>query len=503
MRHALLLVVLLASCTKHEPGETGSLRLSIVQPADAQPFAAAEQVEVRIVDPGRRAPFVQSMPWPPAADDTLLDFLISPEGSQWSLVVAAKASGSVIAVGRSGPFDLQPGQDVTVPVFVGVVNSFGAAPVSLAQARSGHTSLTLPDGRLVVVGGAAEGDPEAPTSFASPVVELIDPFGRTPCSSGLPCFGAGEVPPRTLHGAVLTDDGKVVIAGGLGEGNVPLADLWVLEPGQPTVWRDLSSVMAPRAGAAVALIGGGSYAGRVLVAGGCTDSSMTTCLEDAWAVKLEGGGDQVTGFGVVRFGATATPLPGHGDVLVAGGRDAAGLASAVYLFDSASGKMRPVDSLITPRERHVAVPLPDGSVLLAGGFDAAGAPLASAEVYVPWLPPAGRMLPAVSLTVARHGAAAVALADGSIVVVGGTDVTGASPSVERFVPQGPNARADAYQGAFSTFVALPDARTGAAVALGVGDELLVSGGRGASGAVADLLVLARCLPDDGLGCPTP
>jgi hypothetical protein len=115
------------------------------------------------------------------------------------------------------------------------------------------------------------------------------------------------------------------------------------------------------------------------------------------------------------------------------------------------------------------------------------------------------MLPAGSLTVALLGAAAVALGDGSIVVVGGVDKDGASlASVERFVPQGPNANADAYLGAFSTFAAtLPDARTGAAAALGPGRELLVSGGLGASGAAADVLVFAHCLPDDGLTCAAP
>jgi hypothetical protein len=89
------------------------------------------------------------------------------------------------------------------------------------------------------------------------------------------------------------------------------------------------------------------------------------------------------------------------------------------------------------------------------------------------------------------------------VVVGGTDGTGAAlASLERFVPQGPGT--DTYRGAFSTLAAvLPGPRAGVAATLGLGAELFVSGGRGPEGAVADLQVLAQCLPDDGLACPAP
>ena len=159
--------------------------------------------------------------------------------------------------------------------------------------------------------------------------------------------------------------------------------------------------------------------------------------------------------------------------------------------------------LLTPRERHVAVGLPDGSVLLAGGLDESGTPLASAEVYVPWLPPAGRMLPAGNLTTARFDAAALSLADGSIVIMGGTSADGTTPlaAAERFVPQGPGT--DSYLGALTAFVPMPGARAGAALALGPGGELLVSGGRDSAGARGELLVFVQCLSDEGLSCPAP
>jgi hypothetical protein len=526
MRRALplLFVGLLASCTKHVAGETGSIQLALAVPAAAQPFAAADAVEVRIVDPGREAPFVASVPWPPT-DQTPVEFLLTPDGLQWSLVVAARSGSSVIALGRSAPFDLAADQSVTVPVFVGLVGAFsgavadasGTAPLALAQARSGHVALALPDGRVAVVGGASAGDPLAPTSWA-PAVELLDPLGRDPAGTGLqPYKDVEAIPPRTLHGAVLTPDGTVVVVGGLDEQGQPLRDIWSLEPGQSPPALELPDAMTARAGAAVALIGpwpgaaAGADSGKLLVVGGCATTALTDCSADAWVVGYTNTkeGRKVAGFDVVRFGATATPLPGHGDVLVAGGRDEVGLASAVYLFDShgsdagSLGTMSPITAIRTRRERHVAITLPDGSVLLAGGLDSAGNPLKSAEVYVPWLGTAGRMLPAGDLVDARYDATAVAQADGSIVVVGGIGADGTTPAatVERFVPDGPNADGSAYGGTFARLTPrLPTGRAGAAAAVGPGGELIVSGGRSVAGALADLLILVQCLPDEGLSC---
>ncbi len=85
---------------------------------------------------------------------------------------------------------------------------------------------------------------------------------------------------------------------------------------------------------------------------------------------------------VARVGAVAAPLPG-GKVLVAGGYDAAGrpLRSAeLYL---PSGAFVPTGSMAVARVGAVAAPLPGGKVLVAGGYDAAGRPLRSAELYLP------------------------------------------------------------------------------------------------------------------------
>jgi hypothetical protein len=74
---------------------------------------------------------------------------------------------------------------------------------------------------------------------------------------------------------------------------------------------------------------------------------------------------------------TATLLP-DGKVLVSGGYSSSGLASA-EVYDPATGTWSPTSALATARSGHTATLLPSGKVLVSGG----GGYLASAEVYQP------------------------------------------------------------------------------------------------------------------------
>jgi hypothetical protein len=93
-----------------------------------------------------------------------------------------------------------------------------------------------------------------------------------------------------------------------------------------------------------------------------------------------------TGLAVARSGHTATRL---GDdvgapVLIAGGVDAAGAPVVpAELFKPLSEEVVPTFSppMKFPRHHHVATLMPDGSVLIIGGLDAAGAPVITLELF--------------------------------------------------------------------------------------------------------------------------
>ena len=94
---------------------------------------------------------------------------------------------------------------------------------------------------------------------------------------------------------------------------------------------------------------------------------------------------------------TATLLP-NGKVLVAGGYDGFTLSSA-ELYDPATGSWSNTGSLGTARRFHTATLLPSGKVLVAGGYNVGG--FSTAELYDPatgsWSTPAA-LAPRVPLT---------------------------------------------------------------------------------------------------------
>ena len=119
---------------------------------------------------------------------------------------------------------------------------------------------------------------------------------------------------------------------------------------------------------------------------------------------------------------TATLLQ-DGKVLVAGGWDAFGVPiTSAELYDPATGAWTPTTSnLNTARAYHTATLLQDGKVLVASGWDATLAHTNSAELYNP---ATGLWTTTGNLNTARHSHTATLLQDGKVLVAGGGDAFG-------------------------------------------------------------------------------
>jgi hypothetical protein len=317
--------------------------------------------------------------------------------------------------------------------FAAAQGGFETATVTLA-ARRGATLSPLPGGRAVLVGGADE--------LGAPVglVELVDP-GAAPGRQRHEVEG----PPVRDHAAATLVDGRVLVVGGVGGAVGPLAvtgEAWEIQLGAGDVL-DAPHLLparlaSPRARHSATRLGDEPGA-DVLIVGGC-DGAGSPVAETELYRPLRGGFESLPAarLEVPRCDHVATRLPG-GFVLVLGGRTrgVTGAEEAVFaieLYDPIQGRFSRAGSL--PASAGLTAlsvtPLPDGRVLLAGGRDASGTAVATA--YIARLDPLdGRVdiSPTAPLDEPRAGHAAVALCDGTVLVVGGGSE---SPATLRYSP---------------------------------------------------------------------
>lgn len=298
-------------------------------------------------------------------------------------------------------------------------------------ARLGAAVATLGDGRVVILGGE---DPGA--AAASPRLEVFE-YDTTP-ELRVESFEDARLARIGATTATLSD-GRVVVFGGGPHGGPPLAaPVEIASDGTTVAVRELRAAMAiPRTGATATRLSD-DLGAPVLIAGGRDGAGVAVAQAELWKPLREEFADPLTfqpGMRVPRHGHAAVRMP-DGSVLFIGGVDAAGQpVRTLELFAIDTGF---VDAGQLPAGAGVIAPsitvLPDGRVLIAGGRTALEPSSVVASAYIVNLDPLDGSVDVLTtdgLGAPRSGHGAARLCDGSIVALGGTDGPSA---VERYVP---------------------------------------------------------------------
>lgn len=326
-----------------------------------------------------------------------------------------------------------------------------SAPVPLSPAgtmieqRYQATATLLPDGRVVVIGG--ERYTPSGTEYSASA-EIWNPVDKTWSRV------ASEMPEgRSQHTATLLINGFVLVAGGFNSSGV-LQSAVIFDPaanGGDGGFRPIANLLRGRAAhTASAIVAPGPDQGKVLFAGGWNGPATEDVTLELFDPELEtfhhvdddGGAMQMK---IPRARHTATTLP-NGQILFIGGHWTFGpsLATHAEIFTPPSlsnfgARVEMSGAHLVPRVEHTATLLPDGSVLVAGGMDHPNWDNVSTATTERWRrdpenpDDPGRFLGNGNLGVARADHSAEAFADGSVVFVGGTDISVITPhSTERF-----------------------------------------------------------------------
>jgi hypothetical protein len=355
-------------------------------------------------------------------------------GEGRSHIAAIFLASGIACLILTGPADAQQGKTYQfAPV--------ASAPTGdLVDSRFAATATVLADGQVLIVGGVA-----SENSYTASA-ELYDPKTGGFTRTGSLSIG------RAYHTAAMLKDGRVLIAGGLGGDGQPISAAEIYDPSTGRFSATGKMLEARYDFTATPLPNG-----KVLLAGGDTTTSTTTNLDTAElydpATGTFTGGGNVTRFydpstdkfyyKGKMFAAhckhTATLLQG-GSVLIAGGGDAAGTAqTAAEVYDSASGKFVKAGPMNFARQEHRATLLPNGTVLITGGVDDHGQVLASAELYDPatrkfTLTTAVFPGSGTNMSQARYEHTAALMLNGQVLIAGGGSGKATSNSAEIYDP---------------------------------------------------------------------
>jgi putative Ig domain-containing protein/galactose oxidase-like protein/Kelch motif protein len=278
---------------------------------------------------------------------------VTPRGSQAATLLS---DGKVLIVGGIYGSILSSAE-----IYDPDTGTFTQTAGSMSLPRMSPTATLLQTGKVLITGGGTD-------DASNKSAELFDP------DTGMFTRIDDMTDPRTGDTATLLKDGRVLIAGGYA-----LTSALLYDPSTGKFSRTAGDMITWRFNHTATLLNDG----RVLMAGGQGGDSNVPISQAEVYDPATGTFSAVGDMPFAREHQVATLLT-SGKVLVAGGAsgDSASIAiSAAELFDPATGTFSRTADMSSPRMSFTSTLLDDGDVLVTGGYDNSGAPVATAELY--------------------------------------------------------------------------------------------------------------------------
>ncbi len=289
-------------------------------------------------------------------------------------------------------------------------------------ARFAHSSVVLPDGSIIVMGGSNGGSNRKNDTWRS--TDSGATWTLMNASSGWTA--------RMAHASVAMPDGSIVLMGGNTSSSLT-NDTWrSIDKGATWTMVNSSPGWVPRVDHRTVVMADGS----IVLMGGAISGGLYA--NDVWRSPDNGATWTLMNSGAPWSArkSPATVVMPDGSIVLMGGYNGINLLNDVWgsSDNGATWSVAPSPAGWGPREEHSSVVLPDGSILVMGGFNNGSVKsdmFRSKDKGFSWGKP--------NLSVewgARRGHTSVVMPDGSIVLMGGTSGTNYKNDVWRFNPVG-------------------------------------------------------------------
>jgi N-acetylneuraminic acid mutarotase len=313
--------------------------------------------------------------------------------------------GRVIVIGGNDTL----GYGVSTNEVFNPTNNQWVAIAPLLDSQTGGSIVLLKDGRILNTGGGKYGGPHAS--------EIYDPVADAWTYSGYP-IGYHE-----CRCAIVLNDGRVLTAGGAPPPNTTteLSSSEVYDPATGQ-WAATGPLNFPASGALVLL-----NDGRAFAAGGGNYNSAEVFdpILNTWLPVAPP---------LIQVKGSANVVLSSGQVLLAGGVLPNGLATSVsQLYDPTSNTWSmTAGSLTAPSGGGVAALLPDGSVLMVGGSDNTSGVRISSGITQIYDPSTGLWVRGPDSPDAASGPQLSKLQNGNLLVTGGLNINNSVPGLISF-----------------------------------------------------------------------